>query len=88
MMHDKDEGGTIDKDECMEILFRRFGKEQLEERTNEFFKHDSDGDNNISFHEFQKQMSSIRPGKGWEPRALSSVASAKSPAVSSPARRS
>merc|ERR1711998_531125 len=34
MMHDEDSSGTIDMDECMEILFRRFGKEQLEERTN------------------------------------------------------
>ena len=63
MMHDKDSSGTIDMDECMEILFRRFGKEDLEQRTNEFFKHDLDGDNNISFMEFQKQMNSIRPKK-------------------------
>jgi len=61
MMHDKDSRGTIDMDECMEILFRRFGKEQLEEKTNEFFKHDTDGDNAISFAEFQKQMQAIRP---------------------------
>ena len=60
-MHDKDSSGTIDMDECMEILFRRFGKEQLEEKTNEFFKHDTDGDNAISFAEFQKQMQAIRP---------------------------
>merc|ERR1712226_448213 len=61
MMHDKDASGKIDMDECMEILFRRFGKDQLEQRTNEFFKHDTDGDNSISFVEFQKQMSQIRP---------------------------
>ena len=40
MMHDKDCSGTIDMDECMEILFRRFGKEQLEARVNEFMDHD------------------------------------------------
>ena len=34
---------------------------QLEEKTNEFFKHDTDGDNAISFAEFQKQMQAIRP---------------------------
>ena len=61
MMHDKDASGTIDMDECMEILFRRFGKDQLEQRTNDFFKHDTDGDNTISFQEFQKQMNTIRP---------------------------
>ena len=28
------QSGKIDMDECMEILFRRFGKDQLEQRTN------------------------------------------------------
>jgi len=46
-------------DECMEILFRRFGKDELEQRTNEFFKHDEDGDNNISFVEFQRQARAV-----------------------------
>ena len=59
MMHDKDMSGTIDMDECMEILFRRFGKDELEQRTNEFFKHDEDGDNNISFVEFQRQARAV-----------------------------
>merc|ERR1711924_166994 len=61
MMHDKDSGGTIDMDECMEILFLRFGKDLLEEKTKEFFKHDKDGDNAISFAEFQEQMQAVRP---------------------------
>jgi len=56
MMHDKDGGGTIDMDECMEILFRRFGKEQLEERTNAFFKQ-AEGSTEITFTEFVTQMS-------------------------------
>ena len=30
MMYDKDQGGSIDMDECMQILFRRFGKANLE----------------------------------------------------------
>merc|ERR1711904_733869 len=63
MMHDKDSSGSIDMDECMEILFRRFGKEMLEEKTNEFFQNDDDGDANISFQEFQKQMNTMRPRK-------------------------
>ena len=71
MMHDKDSSGTIDMDECMEILFRRFGKDQLEERTNEFFKHDTDGDNAISFAEFQKQMAAIRPKRREAGKATS-----------------
>ena len=42
MMHDKDQSGSIDMDECMEILFRRFGKEQIEARVNEFMSNDED----------------------------------------------
>ena len=52
MMHDKDFSGTIDMDECMEILFRRFGKELLESKVNEFMSQDEDGDNDITFTEF------------------------------------
>ena len=48
----QDSSGTIDMDECMEILFRRFGKEQLEARVNEFMANDQDGDTDISFTEF------------------------------------
>ena len=89
MMHDKDASGTIDMDECMEILFRRFGKDQLEQRTNDFFKHDTDGDNTISFQEFQKQMNTIRPKRrdqvGKSTQSSLSVGTASS--VSTPARR-
>ena len=52
MMHDKDQSGSIDMDECMEILFRRFGKEQLEARVNEFMTYDVNSDKEISFTEF------------------------------------
>jgi len=54
MMHDKDQSASIDMDECMEILFRRFGKEQLEARVNEFMAHDANEDRSISFTEFLK----------------------------------
>ena len=40
MMHDKDNSGEIDMDECMEILFRRFGKDMLEEKTKQFFQNE------------------------------------------------
>ena len=52
MMHDKDQSGSIDMDECMEILFRRFGKEQLEAHVNEFMTYDINADKEISFGEF------------------------------------
>ena len=39
-------------DECMEILFRRFGKEELEARVNDFMTHDENSDREISFTEF------------------------------------
>ena len=38
--HTQDQSASIDMDECMEILFRRFGKEQLEARVNEFMAND------------------------------------------------
>jgi hypothetical protein len=36
----QDQSGNIDMDECMEILFRRFGKDGLEARVNEFMIND------------------------------------------------
>ena len=46
MMHDKDMSGTIDMDECMEILFRRFGKELLESKGAKFESIELDTDPN------------------------------------------
>ena len=54
MMHDKDFSGTIDVDECMEILFRRFGKEMLESKVKEFMSNDEDDSEHITFTEFLK----------------------------------
>ena len=52
MMHDKDASGTIDREECMEIMFRRFGRDLVEEKVDEFMLNDEDGDNTITFTEF------------------------------------
>ena len=52
MMHDKDSSGTIDMDECMEILFRRFGKDLLESKVKEFMHKDEDESKDITFTEF------------------------------------
>mmetsp|Transcript_7216 Transcript_7216/g.12181 ORF Transcript_7216/g.12181 Transcript_7216/m.12181 type:complete len:221 (-) Transcript_7216:46-708(-) len=52
MMHDKDFSGTIDHDECMEILFRRYGKSELmEAKVQDYIRADEDGDNLITFSE-------------------------------------
>ena len=68
MMHDKDASGTIDMDECMEILFRRFGKEQLESKVNEFMSQDEDGDSDITFTEFiSMDLKSRRATRGTKP---------------------
>jgi len=68
MMHDKDFSGTIDMDECMEILFRRFGKEQLESKVNEFMSQDEDGDSDITFTEFiNMDLKSRRATRGTTP---------------------
>ena len=54
MMVDKDCSGTIDVDECMEILYRRFGKDTLEQKVNEFMALDTDDDDepSIGFAEY------------------------------------
>jgi len=54
MMVDKDCSGTIDVDECMEILYRRFGKNDLEAKVNEFMALDTDDDDepSIGFAEY------------------------------------
>jgi len=44
MMHDKDSSGTIDSDECMEILYRRFGSDEVDAKLKDFFQHDADGE--------------------------------------------
>ena len=56
MMVDKDCSGTVDIDECMEILYRRFGKNNLEEKVNEFMALDTDGEGTIGFSEFVAGM--------------------------------
>lgn len=55
-MVDKDCSGTIDIDECMEILYRRFGKSNLEEKVNDFMALDTDGEGTIGFSEFVEGM--------------------------------
>uniref|UniRef100_A0A6T8P8Y1 EF-hand domain-containing protein n=1 Tax=Hemiselmis andersenii TaxID=464988 RepID=A0A6T8P8Y1_HEMAN len=53
MVCDKDGGGTMSEDECMEILFHRFGKEQMKEMTDKLFKHNSDeAEKEFSYTEF------------------------------------
>jgi len=60
MLHDKNQSGSIDMDECMEILFRRFGKDQLESKVGQFFSRDVDGDMDITFSEFISMDSKSR----------------------------
>ena len=56
MMYDKDSSGSIDMDEAMEILYQRFGKEDLEQRVQEFMSNDVDQDKSISLTEFLDMM--------------------------------
>ena len=55
----------------MEILFRRFGKELLESKVNEFMSQDEDGDNDITFTEFlHMDMRSDKEGTPKHPGLL------------------
>jgi len=76
MMYDKDGSAKVSFEDCMEILYRRHGKEALEERTNAFFSADLARDNEVSFAEFQEQMFTMalnrlnaRQSSGKTPRA-------------------
>jgi len=53
MICDKDGGGTMSEDECMEILYHRFGKDVMTELVNKLFKHSQDeGEKEFTFTEF------------------------------------
>jgi len=73
MMVDKDGSGTIDVDECMEILYRQFGKHGLEEKVLQFMSQHvkaaggaNTGDNTISFDDYleglRKTDDKVHPG--------------------------
>mmetsp|Transcript_2743 Transcript_2743/g.8060 ORF Transcript_2743/g.8060 Transcript_2743/m.8060 type:complete len:198 (+) Transcript_2743:63-656(+) len=66
MMHDVDNSGSISQDELMEILFARFGKDQLLEKTGELFPtpggaEGSEGEREITFVDFRRFMQAIKP---------------------------
>uniref|UniRef100_A0A7S3W2B6 EF-hand domain-containing protein n=1 Tax=Emiliania huxleyi TaxID=2903 RepID=A0A7S3W2B6_EMIHU len=56
MMHDKDGSGTIDADECTQILYRRYSPAEVDAKVKEFMSHDTDGASmdaaEISFSEY------------------------------------
>lgn len=60
MIYDKDGSGKVSFEECMEIMYRRFGRKMLEERTKAFFAGDLNGDNELDFSEFQRQLREAR----------------------------
>jgi|TARA_B110001469_G_scaffold88151_1_gene83629 hypothetical protein len=54
-------------DECMDILYRRFGKDQLESKVSEFMSQDVDGDMDITFSEFASMdLKSRRMARGTQ----------------------
>merc|ERR1711865_1036531 len=62
LMHDKNYNGSIDLDECVTLLYARFGKEGGDKRVREMFGQ-SDTEKNISFSKFvaiQKRSSNLK----------------------------
>ena len=49
MICDKDGGGTMSEDECMEILYHRFGKEVMKDMTDKLFKRQTVDGQSIEF---------------------------------------
>merc|ERR1711865_588730 len=65
LMHDKNYNGSIDLDECVTLLYARFGKEVVDKRVREMFGQ-SDTEKNITFSKFvaiQKRSSNLKDGK-------------------------
>mmetsp|Transcript_6345 Transcript_6345/g.16224 ORF Transcript_6345/g.16224 Transcript_6345/m.16224 type:complete len:208 (-) Transcript_6345:120-743(-) len=50
LMHDKNHNGVIDVDECMSILYNRYGKESVDAQVQDMFK--DEDDKNVQFHKF------------------------------------
>ena len=70
MMFDKDGGGTVSADECMEMIYMRYGKDQLEAKMADLFAAD-DGDGELSFAEYLEatnirlRKKKARPGRKY-----------------------
>ena len=55
----------------MDILYRRFGKDQLESKVSEFMSKDVDGDMDITFSEFASMdIKSRRMARGTQPSGM------------------
>jgi hypothetical protein len=68
MMHDKDSSGTIDSDECLEILYRRLGNDQIDSKVSEFMKQaDIDGETCAPRHDCRP---ALQPRAAVCPRTL------------------
>mmetsp|Transcript_42016 Transcript_42016/g.108150 ORF Transcript_42016/g.108150 Transcript_42016/m.108150 type:complete len:193 (-) Transcript_42016:303-881(-) len=86
MLHDKDSSGKVDMDECMEILFHRFGKEALEQLTDEFFAAD-DGDKELDFNEFMQTIRKSQKSQRQKASNFSSTTSFASSASTAGAKK-
>jgi len=72
LMHDKNFNGSIDLDECVTLLYQRYGKEAVDERVKEMFG-DADTEKNISFSKFvaiQKRSSKLKATGGKASAAM------------------
>ena len=72
LMHDKNFNGSIDLDECVTLLYHRYGKEAVDARVKEMFG-DADTEKNISFSKFvalQKSSSKLRATGGKASAAM------------------
>ena len=66
LMHDKNNSGTIDLDECVTLLYQRYGKEAVDERVREMFRGD-DNEKNIAYSKFVEIQKRCRSGARRDP---------------------
>merc|ERR1711988_1481752 len=62
LMHDKNYNGSLDLDECVTLLYQRYGREVVDARVKEMFG-EGDTEKNVSFPQFveiQRKSSKLR----------------------------
>ena len=79
MICDKDGGGTMSEDECMEIMYHRFGKEVMKDMTDKLFTRQSIDGQAIEFDypQFLILVEGLLSGNAQKSRSQNTAANRK-----------
>lgn len=73
LMLDKNANGSVDLDECLSVLYSRYGKAAVDEAANSVLQEDELNDKNIHFSTFatiQRKSAKLRNSTGLKPDAV------------------